>query len=780
LIERTATAATDMTSDCVAGLLVLLATGVLVPIDLTVASELTDRPIQIENISPTHTSGAAVTNGSVSGRINSISKLSGMSSTLFAATEWNGLFRSNDGGEHWVAVTRYLPRVAMSVAVSPADTKRVVATSVFDGRSSPHSGIATSADGGETWTYVDWGKLTTDVSCADETKRSPSAAGISFDPGHPKRVAAGTNCGLALSEDGGVSWDLLTADPKQPATMVWDVRALDGFVYGCGDEGFFRLDVASRAWSYPDPGQKDLPPNGRCSLAISPQESAVLYETVGQRVFESLNRGDGWTDEGAPEKKGSDRIPFVATAASGANTFDLWYGDAGLMRRSCSRTDAAQTRCFVGETPWTSQLGSERGAHDDVGDLIFENAPGLTSCPRLFATDGGIYINDQNPNVPPGCLSPQWRPPTDGPAALWIMALGASHTTKAEHPALFLGAQDDGLTVGSVDDSKRFAWINLRCCDTFDVVPVLSGAKILFSECCYDNQGTYESWLFVATADGSDEQRIAAPTGALPGWIGRPTIAALGKRGLVVLTDKGAFRTGDLTASAVKWAPLGAPSIANGCNVQVVSSALAVTIYVLVGRCNGASQDVLWRYTTTAPAYAGKWVPVPSPRSGGGIGVFGVDPRNPKRIIASSLMGREVAMFRSENAGAGWTPMPDLDRLMTAGGMLQYFAAEGRNDWGLFDGYAQPRLVAFSTRDAHLVIAGGVDGGLFVSANSGINWKALTKPVSGVANPEIVRPQAAYFDTSGDGDIYVSTQGSGIWRVTGAAVGATESTAAPR
>jgi hypothetical protein len=100
---------------------------------------------------------------------------------------------------------------------------------------------------------------------------------------------------------------------------------------------------------------------------------------------------------------------------------------------------------------------------------------------------------------------------------------------------------------------------------------------------------------------------------------------------------------------------------------------------------------------------------------------------------------------------------------------------EGRNDWGLFDGYAQPRLVAFSSRDAHLVITGGVDGGLFISTDSGINWKALTRPVSGVANPEIVRPLAAYFDTSNDGgDIYVSTQGSGVWRITEAGVGEIE------
>jgi hypothetical protein len=738
---------------------------------VSVASGALD--VTIENISSTHSGSPHVDNGSIGGRVNKLSGFAPSSQAVFAASEWSGLFRSEDGGAHWRTVPGYLPRVTSGVVISSDNRNRIIATSLYDGRVTSMSGIAVSSNGGVSWSIVDWAKLTNDVVCDTDVKVSPAGVGLSIDPASPRRIVAGTNCGVAVSEDGGIGWRLRTPDTTRPPGMVWDVLARAGVIYGCGDDGFFRLDPGKSEWVYPDPKSGDIPPQGRCSLAASPAELNVIYETVGEHVFESLDGGANWVDYGQPEK-GSGRIPFVATALSGSGQFQLWYGDAGLFRRDCTDatdTSAARiTRCFQGApspTPWTDGLGVPLGAHDDVGDIAFDTTVGATACPRLFSSDGGIYINGNS--APPGCVTPRWVPPDASPPTLWMMALAGVHPHGKSAPLLYTGAQDNGLTAGAVDASGHFIWTNLTCCDAFDVVSIGSGAKIAFTVCCHVNAaGDWDTSLYVADATGRGSREISKPPGLLPKWIGRPAIVSLADRGLVALTDQGVFTTADATADSVKWSAVGVPTKKEACTVQLASSGAQVTIFVLTGKCSGAGEDVLWQYSKLAGSWAGKWLPVSPPGGSGGIGVFGVDPLNPARVIVSRIKGSNVGMYRSDDGGRTWIPIADLDSLMTGNGRLRYYAAGGRNDWGMFDGYAQPRLVSYDPLNDHLVVAGGVDGGLFLSSDSGLSWRSLTQAVGPDANPEIIRPLAAYFDgTDRRADIYVTTQGSGIWRVSG-------------
>jgi hypothetical protein len=151
-----------------------------------------------------------------------------------------------------------------------------------------------------------------------------------------------------------------------------------------------------------------------------------------------------------------------------------------------------------------------------------------------------------------------------------------------------------------------------------------------------------------------------------------------------------------------------------------------------------------------------------------GIGIFGADPKNPNHIIISRIDDTHVEMLRTVDGGRTWIPIPALDRLMTGNGKLRYLVPTGRNDWATFEGYAQPQFVAYNPGNGRIVLAGGIDSGLFISMDSGETWRNLTRPIGPHTNPEIMRPMSVYFaGASPSSDIYVSTQGSGIWRIRG-------------
>ena len=142
----------------------------------------------------------------------------------------------------------------------------------------------------------------------------------------------GTNCGVAISTDSGATWTFVDPTPATPASDVWDVVVHDGGIIDvCGDDGHYRSTNGGASWI----GGTGGLPTGFCSIAVSPDESYVLFVTVGLTspdVFESDDAGASWTMLINPEAGPQGRIPFVRTnqrsnTAAGDNIFDLWYGD---------------------------------------------------------------------------------------------------------------------------------------------------------------------------------------------------------------------------------------------------------------------------------------------------------------------------------------------------------------------------------------------------------------------------------------------------------------------
>jgi photosystem II stability/assembly factor-like uncharacterized protein len=322
-------------------------------------------------------------NGATGGRVNGLARAT--DATWYAASEWGGIYKSVDAGRHWQRLNGHLPTVTWDVEVSPAALNRVFASSFYDGRVNSLAGINVSTDGGLTWVHPATAVPPAGFCRVAARRDEPSAFGISIDPDNPQNVYIGTNCGLAISNDGGTTWRFVDPTPANGANDVWDVTAHDGGIIDvCGDDGHRRSVDGGNTWTTASSTGTPLP-SGRCSIAVSPDESYVLVAVVGTSIFESDDAGGTWNSTFTnPAPQG--RIPFVATNKRGGNNFDLWFGDVSLFRATCTTpqppASGGTRRCPA--NVWAGGFTRSRGAHDDTGDILFTNPPRI-NVPQCLA-----------------------------------------------------------------------------------------------------------------------------------------------------------------------------------------------------------------------------------------------------------------------------------------------------------------------------------------------------------------------------------------------------------
>lgn len=375
--------------------------------------------------------------GASMGRVNGLATTP-ESSILYAASEFGGLFKSFDHGITWDHLPGHLPQLTWDVEVDPSNPNRVYATSFYDGRVNPITGIQVSNDGGAAWVHP----LTADAdpalegtandntpqatyAAANARRTSPAAYGIAIRPDAPNNVAIGTNAGLAISNDSGVTWRIVDPQKGTPApppagtsaSNIWDViwqpGGANGIIDVVGDSGHHRSTDGGTTWT-----ANSLPAAAvglsSMSIAASPDESYVLYVVgVDNRLYETTNAtvaAPAWTPIGATDPIfGGGRIPFVQTNNTTAG-FDLWTGGVSLYRVTGTTPGAPApgggsriplaanplpagwngpfTRSNSGLPPPASQA-----AHDDVGDIVFDTEVPNDAVPLLMSSDGGVYRN---------------------------------------------------------------------------------------------------------------------------------------------------------------------------------------------------------------------------------------------------------------------------------------------------------------------------------------------------------------------------------------------------
>ena len=132
----------------------LLRTAILVIVPYLAANTAhAQMTVVVRDISPDQ-SGLDATdpNGASGGRVNGLGVDRSTPARSYAASEWGGLFRSNDNGLTWTHLEGHVPTATWDVEVDPTNSNRVYATSFYDGRVNSRAGINVSTDGGATWT----------------------------------------------------------------------------------------------------------------------------------------------------------------------------------------------------------------------------------------------------------------------------------------------------------------------------------------------------------------------------------------------------------------------------------------------------------------------------------------------------------------------------------------------------------------------------------------------------------------------------------------------------
>lgn len=719
--------------------------------------------VTVAEINPTRSSSDAQDpNAASGGRVNGLAVSPTTNQTFYAASEYGGLFKSTNGGQNWSRLDGHVPTVTWDVEVDPSDANRVYATSFYDGRLNSLAGINVSTDGGVTWIHPATATPPAGF-CADAARRDePSAFGISIDPANPRNVYIGTNCGLAVSRNGGLTWNFIDPTPADGADDVWDVVVHHGGIIDlCGDDGHQRSTDNGVTWTtspnVPRPG------NGRCSIAVSPDESYVLFVVAGVTIYESDDGGTNWSTFANPAAQG--RIPFVATNNRAGTAFDLWFGDVTLYRAACTTptppTQGGATRCPASNN-W---VNSQAGAHADAGDLAFNSQAASDACPMVYSNDGGVYVNTLGTS--PGCHAPAWEQPAATPRALWLYDLAGADQAGATNEDVYFGNQDTGDFGATNAPVTTPTWNNRDCCDVFDVSA--DSSRIVNTLCCYGG-GRFNRVFVRSPGLTGGAELNNYPTGNVPSFRSMDSIDNFGPSDYVMITTDGVFITRNIAATpAVAWTELGnATSPANACGIQAAGTGDNAVFFVKSGGCDAHRAGSLWRYNGTATG--GNWQRI---NRGGNsaFGVFAVDPGNPNRILASDLApATGPQMVLSNDGGTNWQALPELDILMTGGGAFPYQNRRGFRGGVNFDGYSQPYLVAFDPVDPNILVAAAVDAGVFVSIDGGTQWHLVSNPYNPGcgSRPHIPRAHHAYFDhepSNSNVRVYLGTKGRGAWRV---------------
>jgi PKD domain-containing protein len=703
-------------------------------------------------------------NASSGGRVNGLANASGNNQVFYAASEYGGLYKTTDGGNNWAHLDGHQPVMTWDVEVDPSNNNKVYATSWYDGRVNSLAGIEVSSDAGATWTRPASVTPPGGYNCSNARKTEPSSFGISIRPDAASNVFVGTNCGVARSTDSGATWTYIDPTPGTSASDVWDVVAQSGgTIDACGDDGHLRSTDNGTTWTA-DSGAGI--PLGRCSIAVSPDESYVLFVVASDNnLYESDDAGANWTSHGSNGAQG--RVPFVETNqrsdSGGNNRFSLWYMDTQLFRGDCTTPNppgqGGAARCGAA----SGYSNQQSGGHWDGGAIVFDSAVSVDSCPMIMSSDGGVHRRTA------GCESPTWTRSNVGVHATFVWAFDGADQAGNTNEDLLYGLQDDGTFATTNGGAGSPTWTNPNCCDTFDVLA--DPAFELGSTCCF-NGGRFNRLELAGSGYAGNSEINTYPAGNLPGFTWGHRLAQFGTDDVAMISTSGIFVTQNINASPIVWSQLAAMPGGSGtpCGIQASVSGGTPTFLVRTGQCTGRGNDGVFTYQGITNS--GTWTRIDNTDGlSGGLGIVAIDPSNPNNIYASNLNAGGPQMVFSTDGGTNWTNDPELDTLMTANGVFRYSNTRGAstNNGGAgtsFQGYVQPSLLAYDPSNGSIIVAGGQDSGIFLSVDGGTNWSLVTDP-NAASKPHLPRPRDAYFDHEPvtQLSVYVGTQGRGIWRL---------------
>lgn len=350
---------------------------------------------------------------------------------LFAATN-RGIYRSADGGGHWVPMNNGLssPYVS-SLAISSSSQVLYAAA----------DGVYRSTDGARSWTNLSFPHCRV---CSNY----PTV--LAVDPSDPSTVyVADYGAGVLKTTDGGTTWQqtgslrpdivALATDRNDPKTVyAADLGAPIAFPSGIhptsatapsDDRGaVYKTTDGGAHWA---PGNDGL--EGRLfSVAVDPADSSILYAGTSSGIFKSVNGGSSWRASGEGPVTQVNSFGFDPSGAA------IYAGTADGIFKS---QDGGETWSC-----WNRGLGGRhvRGlARPPGSDLLFAGTEG-----------GGVYVSADGGG--------SWSAANGG----FVGANVASVAIDPTSPMTVYAGVNGGGVVRSEDGGASWLWASTGFTDT--------------------------------------------------------------------------------------------------------------------------------------------------------------------------------------------------------------------------------------------------------------------------------------------------------------------------
>jgi uncharacterized repeat protein (TIGR01451 family) len=342
----------------------------------------------------------------VAGRIAALAVDPTDSNVVYAGAAGGGVWKTTDGGVHWIPLTDTQPSLAVgSIAIDPSNHSTIyVGTGEenFSLDSYYGAGILKSTNGGASWTQI---KGPFAQGAESLTAR---IGALAIEPGNSAVILAAVQegdgtTGIFRTEDGGTTWAGVLGAGK---FFHWGTSVL--FDPGNGNiayatlyyDGVYKSLDAGKTWSLINGTGNNVLPTvnvGRIALALAPSSPSTLYASIQDTstfallgLFKTTDGGANWVKlVNTPNYCAQQCWYDQAIAVAPTNPNEVFVGGA---------SGSFVYRSMDGGSHWTDVTKGANGffLHADMHALAFSSDGSV-----LYAgNDGGVWRASQPTATP--------------------------------------------------------------------------------------------------------------------------------------------------------------------------------------------------------------------------------------------------------------------------------------------------------------------------------------------------------------------------------------------